>query len=244
MKEVWLFWSNLIIKSRFLQKDGTVLAKWSSALSETNGNRKEQHLVNTARAPIYLSELLLEFPWLFLPPCEWRLLCRKTTLSWVSRILNAFASFKLVNICLQHSPFVWHFLQHFILDCVRFILSDALSHVARQSTKFYKFYWDVLRHPLNSSDVAPSTYHLFRFVQKTISGESSYADVKNELDDRIVSKQLDFCGIRLLLDRWTHLVTSFLNEYTLNKYLCYFYKKEVSFLYSKKGAVLYIPLIE
>lgn len=103
---------------------------------------------------------------------------------------------------------------------------------------------DVLRDPLNSSDVAPWTYHLFRFVQKTISGESSYAEVKNELDDWIVSKQLDFCGIRLLLDRWTHLVTSFLNECTLNKSLCYFYKKEVSFLYTKKGAVLYIPLIE
>ena len=50
--------------------------------------------------------------------------------------------------------------------------------------------WKVLTHPPYSPDMALSDYHLFRSMQSALTGEkfSSFADIKNWLDNLISSK--------------------------------------------------------
>jgi len=50
--------------------------------------------------------------------------------------------------------------------------------------------WEVLPHPLYSSDLAPSDYHLFHSMQNDLSGKrfTSEQEIKNWLDSFLASK--------------------------------------------------------
>ncbi|EGI70955.1 Mariner Mos1 transposase, partial [Acromyrmex echinatior] len=63
-----------------------------------------------------------------------------------------------------------------------------------------------------SPNIAPSDFHLFRFMQSALSGErfNSYEGIKKWLDEWIASKEPNFFirGICLLPKRWEKVVAS------------------------------------
>ena len=67
--------------------------------------------------------------------------------------------------------------------------------------------WEALPHPPYSTDIASSDYHLFRSMQSALTGEkfSSFADIKNWLDNWIASETTEFfySGIHSLPERWS-----------------------------------------
>jgi len=73
------------------------------------------------------------------------------------------------------------------------------------------FKWDILSHPLYSSDIAPSDYWLFRRMQHLASHRfTSFAEIENWLQNWIASKDEAFFrdGIRKLPERWEKIVGS------------------------------------
>ncbi|XP_018366071.1 PREDICTED: histone-lysine N-methyltransferase SETMAR-like [Trachymyrmex cornetzi] len=88
---------------------------------------------------------------------------------------------------------------------------NVRSHISLQSRqKLVQLGWDVLPHPPYSPDLAPSDYHLFRVLQKSLNGKSfnSLEDCKNHLDQFIAEKDAKFWenGIMKLPERWRKVV--------------------------------------
>lgn len=52
--------------------------------------------------------------------------------------------------------------------------------IPKQMLVFAKYCWEVTSHPLCSSDLAPSNYHLFRSLQVLLNGKNfrNYDDLK------------------------------------------------------------------
>jgi len=90
---------------------------------------------------------------------------------------------------------------------------NARSHVAK-SVKTYleTLKWEVLPHPLNSPDIAPSDYHSFRSMTHGLANQHlrSYEEIKNWIDTWIASKdeQSSRRGIRTLPERWEKVAAS------------------------------------
>ena len=82
------------------------------------------------------------------------------------------------------------------------------SLVARQ--KLLELGWDVLSHPPHSPDLAPSDYHLFRSMQKSLNGKifNDADDVKSHLIQFFADKNQKFYehGIMILPERWQKVI--------------------------------------
>lgn len=86
-------------------------------------------------------------------------------------------------------------------------------HVAVPVQNYLKeMNWEVLSHPLYSTDITPSNYHLFRSLQSALSGErlNSFEDNKTFIDSWIHSKDEDFSrrGIPFLPERWEKVIAN------------------------------------
>jgi len=90
---------------------------------------------------------------------------------------------------------------------------NARPHVAK-SVKTYleALKWKILPHPLYSSDIAPSDYHLFRSMAHSLADQHlrSYEEIKVWIDMWIASKDDQFFrrGIRTLPERWEKVTAS------------------------------------
>ncbi|GFV02218.1 mariner Mos1 transposase [Trichonephila clavipes] len=72
---------------------------------------------------------------------------------------------------------------------------NARPHVAKVvKTYLETLKWEVLSHPLYSTDLAPSDYHLFRSMAHGLADQHfrSYEEVKNWIDSWITSKDDQF----------------------------------------------------
>ena len=91
--------------------------------------------------------------------------------------------------------------------------ANARPHVAIPVKNYLEnSEWEVLPHPLYSPDLAPSDYHLFRSMQKALTGIwfTSEQGIKNWLDSFLAAKPAQFfCdGIHKLLERWEKFIAS------------------------------------
>ena len=77
--------------------------------------------------------------------------------------------------------------------------------------------WEVLPHPLYSTDIALSDYHLFRAIHYDLSSQKfkSFEDIEKWIAEWIASQSKDFYwrGIHSMRQRWANL----LKDNTLNK---------------------------
>ena len=90
---------------------------------------------------------------------------------------------------------------------------NARPHVAKTvKTYLETLKWEVLPHPLYSSDIAPSDYYLSRSMAHGLADQQfrSYEDIEKWLDSWIASKDEHFYpnGIRALPERWEKVVTN------------------------------------
>jgi histone-lysine N-methyltransferase SETMAR len=88
---------------------------------------------------------------------------------------------------------------------------NALPHVAvTMQEKLRKLRWEILSHPLYSPDLAPSDYHLFRFLQNSLDGRRfiMFEDLKNQIKTFVHSKPSELYqrGISQLPGRWKKVV--------------------------------------
>jgi len=72
--------------------------------------------------------------------------------------------------------------------------------------------WEVLAHPADSVDLAPSDYHLFSSMSHALAEQiyDSYENVRKWFDEWFPSKKMEFFwrGIHKLPDRWEKCVVS------------------------------------
>ena len=68
--------------------------------------------------------------------------------------------------------------------------------------------WEVLLHPPYSPDLAPSDYHLFRFLQNSLHGKTFGNDeaIKSHLVQFFADKGQKFYGILNLPGRWQKVI--------------------------------------
>lgn len=97
------------------------------------------------------------------------------------------------------------------LSHIRFLHDNARPHTARvTSQKLLNLGWEVLIHPPYSPDMAPTDYHLFLTLARSISGMSfeGEGDLKKWLIEFFASKPKQFYrdGIHSLLERWRYVV--------------------------------------
>ncbi|EGI59573.1 Mariner Mos1 transposase, partial [Acromyrmex echinatior] len=90
---------------------------------------------------------------------------------------------------------------------------NARPHVAAPvKTYMETLNWEVLPYLPYSPDIVPSDYHLFRSMAHGLSEQhfTSYEDIKNWIDNWIVSKNEAFFqrGVRMLPERWEKVVAS------------------------------------
>ena len=90
---------------------------------------------------------------------------------------------------------------------------NCRPHVARPvKTYLETLKWNVVPHPPDSPDVAPSDYHLFRSITHGLTYQHFrfYGKVKKRIDSWIASKYASFFrdGIQKLLERWKNVVAS------------------------------------
>jgi len=93
-------------------------------------------------------------------------------------------------------------------DKVILFHDNARPHVAKVVKKYLEMLkWDVLPHP---PDIAPSDYCLFRRMQHDLTSHwfTSFAEIKNWLQNWIASKDESFFRIRKLPERWKKIVGS------------------------------------
>ena len=98
------------------------------------------------------------------------------------------------------------------LDKVIFLHDDAQPHVTKPVKEILEaLYWDVLPHPPYSPDIAPSGYHLFRSMTRSLADKDfqSYEDIKKWINEWIESKHESFFheGIRVLPTKWETVIT-------------------------------------
>jgi len=97
-------------------------------------------------------------------------------------------------------------------DKIILLHDNARPHVAKIVKKYLEtLKWDVLSHPLYSSDIAPSGYWLFRRMQQVTGSLLSFSsEIENWLQNWIASKDESFFrdGIQKLPERWEKVVGS------------------------------------
>ena len=89
--------------------------------------------------------------------------------------------------------------------------NNTRSHISLITCqKLIELKWELMPHPLESPDLAPSDYHLFCSLQNHLNDKSFNSDqvVKNELDQFFISKNQDFFerGIFQLTERWQKII--------------------------------------
>ena len=70
--------------------------------------------------------------------------------------------------------------------------------------------WEVLTHPPYSPDLAPTDYHLFRYLSNSLRDKKfeEYEDIQKFVPDFFDSKQIEFYsrGIHMLHTQWQQVI--------------------------------------
>ncbi|KAG5319547.1 MOS1T transposase, partial [Pseudoatta argentina] len=98
-------------------------------------------------------------------------------------------------------------------DKVILLHDNTRPHVAKPvKTYLETLKWEVLLHPLNSPDIAPSDFHLFRSMAHGLADRRfhSYEEAQKWINSWIASKDMSFFrrGIHVLPERWSKVVES------------------------------------
>ncbi|XP_031619931.1 histone-lysine N-methyltransferase SETMAR-like [Contarinia nasturtii] len=135
---------------------------------------------------------------------------KKLFAHWVPQTLNLDQKEERANIAQQN-------LKRFKLNpkefLTRFITVDEMwIHYFDSEEKLNQLHFEVLPHPNNAPDLAPSNYHLLPNLKKWFSGKKFYSKDElitetNAYFDRFVSEYYEE-GINMLESRWTKCIES------------------------------------